>query len=547
MMRRGADMTLRPIRLVAVALVLGVFLAPAAPACRGQAAAPAVRATKAPAKTMRPVPATAPDLAQLDRDLAQALRDWQVPGMAVAIVKNGAVVHAKGYGVRELGKPGPVDANTLFAIASNSKAFTSAALAILADEGKITWDDRVVAHLPYFQAYDPWVTHEMRIRDLLSHRSGFGTFSGDLLWYGTPYSREEVIWRARFLHPETEFRAGYRYNNLMFVVAGEIVAKVTGQTWDAFVKQRIFDPLDMRDTVTSIGALQGRANAATPHGPTYGPPRPFPWYSWDAAAAAAGIISSAGDMAKWLVLQLGRGTAAGQAVFSDAASRQMWTPHVSHTVDRASAERFPSTHFRGYGLGWNLSDYRGRLVVEHGGAYDGMYSQVVLVPEEQLGLVVLTNSMTSIGSALKYVVVDRFLGGGDHDWSREFLERAKRREATHAQEAATVAAARLPDTKPSLPLADYAGTYPSDLYGKATVTLEGGALVLRLLPNPDLVADLSHWHLDTFHLKWRKDFPWFADGKAQFVLDPRARITEMKLDVPNEDFWFHEPRFMRKD
>jgi len=195
MMRRGADMTLRPIRLVAVALVLGVFLAPAAPACRGQAAAPAVRATKAPAKTMRPVPATAPDLAQLDRDLAQALRDWQVPGMAVAIVKNGAVVHAKGYGVRELGKPGPVDANTLFAIASNSKAFTSAALAILADEGKITWDDRVVAHLPYFQAYDPWVTHEMRIRDLLSHRSGFGTFSGDLLWYGTPYSREEVIWR----------------------------------------------------------------------------------------------------------------------------------------------------------------------------------------------------------------------------------------------------------------------------------------------------------------------------------------------------------------
>jgi CubicO group peptidase (beta-lactamase class C family) len=510
-------------------------------------AQPAAAGTARAARVAKvPTHAPAVDLAALDRDIAKARDDWQVPGLAVAIVKDGAVALAKGYGVRTLGKPEPVDEHTLFAIASNSKAFTSAALAILADEGKVSWDDRVTAHLPYFQLYDPWVTHEMRVRDLLSHRSGLGTFSGDLLWYGTPYSREEIVRRARFLRPTADFRAGYRYNNLMFIAAGEVVARASGQSWDEFVRARIFEPLGMKNSVTSTSALAGRANAATPHGPTYGPPRPYRWYSWDGMAAAGGVISSAADMAKWLRLQLGRGTVDGRTIFSDAASRQMWTPLISFTVDRAAEQRFPSTHFRGYGMGWSLSDYRGRLVVEHGGAYDGMYSQVVLVPEEQLGFVVLTNSMTNIGSALKYVLIDRYLGGSDRDWSRDFLERARRRDTAHAEEQARIERERVQGTAPSRPLADYAGTYPSDLYGTATVTLEKGALVLRLLPNPDLVADLTHWHFDTFHLRWRNEFPWFADGKAQFVLDNRAHVTEMKLDVPNEDFWFWEPKFLRK-
>ncbi len=543
-------MTLARARRFALLLAVASQLAWAAPYVSAQAgtATVAPRAARPAAKaTARPTPTAAFDLAALDREIANARENWSVPGMAVAIVKDGAVVLAKGYGQRELGKPGAVDEHTLFAIASNTKAFTAAALAILVDEGKLSWDDRVTSHLPYFELYDPWVTHEIRVRDLLSHRSGLGTFSGDLLWYGTSYSREEILRRARFLQPTAQFRSGYRYNNVMFVAAGEVVARVSGQPWDAFVKQRIFDPIGMGETLTSVKALEGRPNKATPHGPTYGPPRPYPWYPWDGAAAAAGIVSSASDMAKWLLLQLGRGTAGPTTVFSDAASRQMWTPHVSFTIDRATEERFPSTHFRGYGMGWTLSDYRGRLIVEHGGAYDGMYSQVVLVPEERLGFVVLTNSMTGVGGALKYVVIDRYLGGGGRDWSGEGLERARRREAAHAEELARVARERLQGTRPSRPLLDYAGTYPSDLYGTATVTVENGGLVLRLLPNPDLVADLTHWHVDTFHLKWRKDFPWFADGTAQFVLDARARITELKLDVPNEDFWFWEPRFLRKE
>jgi CubicO group peptidase (beta-lactamase class C family) len=512
-----------------------VFLLGTATLAAAQAAAPAL----APA-------ATRPDKAAIDAAIARARADWNVPGLAIAIVKDGGVWLAKGYGVRELGKPEPVDEHTLFAIASNSKAFTAAAVAMLVDEKRLSWDDRVQKHLPWFELSDPWVSHEVRVRDLLSHRTGLGTFSGDLLWYGTPYSREEILRRARYLTPTADFRAGYRYNNLAFIAAGEVVAKVSGQPWDEFVKARIFDPLGMTETVTSTRALAGRTNVATPHGPTYGAPRSFPWYSWDGMAAAGGIISSASDMARWLQLQLGRGTAGGTTLFSDAASRQMWTPHISFTVDRQAQERIPSTHFRGYGLGWNLSDYRGRLVVEHGGAYDGMYSQVVLVPEERLGLVVLTNSMTSIGSALKYVVADAFLGGETRDWSKDLLDRAARREKAHEEGLAKTERSRVANTKPSLRLEDYAGSYPSDLYGTAAVTLENGGLVLRLVPNPDLVADLTHWHFDTFHLRWRKPFPWFADGKAQFVLDNAARVIELKLDVPNEDFWFWEPRFLRQ-
>lgn len=510
------------------------------------AAAPLATAAATPSSTAA-TPADLRDPRALDPVIEAARVAWRVPGLAIAIVKDDTILLAKGYGVRELGKPEPVDEHTLFAIASNTKAFTSAALAILVDEQKVAWDDRVTKHLPYFELYDPWVTHEMRVRDLLSHRSGLGTFSGDLIWYGTSYSREEIVRRARHLEPTASFRAGYRYNNLMFIAAGEVVAAASGMSWDDFVRTRLFEPLGMRDTVTSVKALDGRANVATPHGRAYGDPRPFPWIQWDGMAAAGGIISSVSDMARWLRLQLGRGTLEGRTIFSDATSRQMWTPHIAFTVDRAAAERFPSTHFRGYGLGWSLSDSHGRLIVEHGGAYDGMYSQVALVPEERLGVVILTNSMTSIGTALKLTVLDAFLAPGEapRDWSTEMLERARKREAAHDASLAAVVKARVEKTRPSLPLDAYAGDYPSDLYGTARVSVENGGLVLRMLPNPQLVADLTHWHFDTFHLKWRTDFTWFADGKAQFVLDNQAKITELKLDVPNEDIWFWEPRFLK--
>lgn len=487
----------------------------------------------------------APDVAAFDAYFGQALSEWPVPGFAVAIVKDDEVVFARGYGVRELGRSEEVDAHTLFAIASNSKAFTAAALARLVDQGKLTWDDRVADLLPGLELYDPWVTREIRVRDLLSHRSGLGTYSGDLLWYGTGYSRDEVLRRLRHLPPAGSFRADYGYSNVMFLAAGQLVPAVTGTSWDAYLETEFFDPLGMARTITTIDSLPARTNVATPHGDRSGTLRAYPWVSWDNVGPAASIISSVSDMARWIRMQLNQGTWQGRTYFSEEQSRTMWTPHVSFRIGADAEQRSPSTHFRGYGLGWSVMDYLGRKVMSHGGAADGMYSRVVLVPEEGLGMVVLTNSMTSLPSALCNRILDTYLGGESRDWSREYLSRDRDDRQRWAERWATWEEERAPNTTPSLPLAQYAGTFGGPLYGDAGVTLEDGALVLRLLPNPRLVADLTHWHHDTFLIEWREAFPWFGRGWAQFVLDRTGQVVELKLDVPNEDFWFNELEFSK--
>jgi CubicO group peptidase (beta-lactamase class C family) len=486
------------------------------------------------------------DLSALDAYFATASEAWDVPGFAVAIVKDGQFVFAKGYGVKEIGKDDPVDEHTLFAIASNTKAFTSAALAILVDETSLSWDDRVVEYLPYFQLYAPYVTQDMRIRDLLCHRSGLGTFSGDLLWYGTGYSRAEVVRRARYLEQAGPFRGSYGYQNIMFLAAGEVVPAVAGTSWDDFVRTKFFEPLGMDETVTSIADLASMTNVATPHKLEDGGLVTLAWYNWDAMAPAGGIISSVSDMAKWLRLQLGRGTIDGMKFFSEDASRTMWTLHNPQAVGRQSERLFPSTHFRGYALGWGLSDYLGRKVVSHGGGYDGMFSRVVLVPEENLGMVILTNGMTNVQTALSYKVLDAYLGGEDRDWSEEYLERGEQGRLAREKWWDSQRAKRVSGTQPSLALDGYIGTYGGKMYGQATVSVEDGGLVLRLLPNPDLVADLTHWHYDTYLVTWRKRFAWFDEGWVQFVMDKAGEIEEMRMDVPNDDLWFTELKFTKE-
>ncbi|MGD2120662.1 MAG: serine hydrolase [Gemmatimonadota bacterium] len=487
-----------------------------------------------------------PDVAGLDRMIADAQRDWPVPGLAVVVLKDGETVLIKGYGERALGSGEPVDENTLFAIASNSKAFTSAALAMLVEEGKLSWDDPVRKHLPYFQLYDPYVSEEMRVRDLLSHRSGLGTYSGDLLWYGTDYTAEEVVRRARFLPQAGPFRASYGYSNLMFIAAGEVVAAASGMPWAEFIQARILGPLGMERTVTSTTDLTQRDNVATPHKNYLDRVEPIGWYNWDAMAAAGGIISSVADMAAWLELQLGNGEAEGVRLFSEASSWNMWTVHTARAVSAASRSSAPSTHFRGYGLGWNLNDYLGRLIVSHGGGYDGMFSRVVLVPEENLAVAVFTNAMTSITTAITNTVLDAYLGGEPKDWSEELLGswRSARRGFEDRQD--RFEEARVEGTLPSLALQAYAGTYGGAMYGEATVTVEGDQLVLRLFPNQDLVADLTYLHHDTFLIRWRNTFAWFGKGAATFVLDPFGEVSEMKLDVPNDDLWFYELELKRR-
>lgn len=493
-----------------------------------------------------PLVAVAPDAAAISEVAEQARAAWNVPGFCVAVVKDGQVILATGFGTREVGKPETVDGDTLFAIASNSKAFTAAVLAMMQEDGRIQWDDRVQQHLPWLQLYDPWVSAELRVDDLLCHRCGLGTFSGDLLWWGTPYSPEEVLRRTKHLPAAGPFRAHYGYSNLMFLAAGEVIAKADGRPWADAVKERILKPLDMNRTATSVTQLPALGNAATPHKTTPDGNEPIPWVNWDTMAAAGGIISSANDMAKWVRVQLDRGKIdESRRLFSTASSRRMWTSHTPMTVSESSQRRSPTTHFRAYGLGWVLSDYKGRLTVSHGGGYDGMYSHVLLVPDDNLGIVVLTNSMTGLSSALAQTIADRFLGGEQKDWLTEGLENDRSSRAAFLKRIEDAVTPKVTGTSPSHAVAEYAGTFRCPMYGDATVTAESGSLVLSLLPYPDLVADLEHLHYDTWRIKWRKKFAWFGDGTIQFVPDAAGKFQELRLDVPNDDLWFDELKLKR--
>jgi len=483
-------------------------------------------------------------LKEIDAYAEKTRLEWNVPGIAVAIVKDDKVVFAKGYGVREMGKTEKVDENTLFAIASNSKAFTTASLAILVDEKKLNWDDKVMNYLPEFQLYNPYVTSELTIRDLVSHRSGLDTFSGDLLWYETNYNSDEILRRVRFLKPKSSFRSQFGYQNLMFIAAGRIVEKVSGKTWSQFVTERILTPLGMSRTTTSVKNLKD--NFSMPHNESGGALRVLHSGNVGGASAAAGLNSSAADVAKWLRLQLGRGKFEGKQIFSEQQSGVMWSAHTILGVNPFPAKDAPTRLFSAVGLGWFLNDYRGRKVVSHGGGLDGMISQTAMMPEENLGLVVLTNSETGVNTILQNKIFDVFLDAPKRDWSAERLERAKQNKAKAEEEDTKLVASRTADTIPSLLIKNYAGNYTDQLYGDATIAVENGKLVLRFIQSPNFVADLEHWHYDTFQIKWRSSVAYnFPRGFVTFTIDKMGKTDEMKIDQPNNDFWFYELAFRR--
>jgi len=322
---------------------------------------------------------------------------------------------------------------------------------------------------------------------------------------------------------------------------------LTGKSWDDYVRERFFAPLRMTRTTTTYKQLLASQNVATPHNEFGGRVRVIHYVSADSAGGAAAINSSVADMAQWLRLQLGRGTFEGKKFFSADRSREMWTPNTVVSGVSEAAEKFnPSVHFNLYGMGWFLSDYRGRRVVTHSGGLDGMTSRVAMMPEENLGVVILTNSETPLQSFLWYKVFDVFLGAPARDWSADYMARARAAKERADAEAKKVEEARVPNTKPSLPLSAYAGTYTGAMYGDAKVSEEGGHLVVRLAPAPDFVGDLEHWHFDTFRIKWRDTIVYpFPRGFVTFTLDPRGKASDMKIDVPNPDFDFKELEFRR--
>ncbi len=484
----------------------------------------------------------------LRQGIEAARAEWHVPGLAVAVIHGNETILADGFGVLEKGNPAPVDKHTLFAIASNTKAFTTAGLAMLVEEGKLKWDGRVRDHLPYFDLHDPHAAKEMTVRDLVCHRSGLGTFSGDLLWFGTPYSAREVVSRARLLRPAGTFRADYGYSNLMYLAAGEVLSEVSKQSWEDFIKERILVPLKMDRTIASVTNLGSIQNVAHPHKSIGNESEPIAWYNWDNMMAAGGLISSAHDMSQWLNVLLKKGAInETKRLFSEESAEEMWTSHTLVPISPEARRKRPEVHFRSYGLGWVLNDYFGRKIISHGGGYDGMFSKVVLVPEENFGIVVLTNSMTDAANAIALQTLDDVLQiESGHDWNRELLEEYHRNSEKHKERVTKVLK---PAESPFCvePLEQFTGTYHASLYGDVIVTREGEQLRMALAPNPDLVADLKPIRANTFAIHWKKKFAWFEEGVAQFMLNSEGRVVRLALDVPNNDLWFDELELKRTE
>ena len=460
-----------------------------------------------------------------DEYVNKAMKDWEVPGLAIAIIKDDKIVLAKGYGVRELGKPAAVDENTMFAIGSSSKAFTATALAMLIDEGKLKWEDPATKYLPGFQLFDPYSTRELTVSDLITHRSGLAR--GDMLWYASPYDRAEVLRRVRYLKPTWSLRARFGYQNIMFLAAGQIIPAVTNKTWDDFLKERIFTPLGMKSTVTSIKSLANSPDVASPHSKIDDKVQPVAWRNIDNIAPAGSINSNVVDMAQWLRLHLGAGTYQNQKILSAAAMKEMHSPQTVIRIEGNNERLYPEAHFLNYGMGWFLSDYRGRKLVEHGGAIDGMRAEVAMIPEEKLGVVILTNLNGAIlPHALMYKVFDYYLGDRNKDWSSDMLKvmRGVEQQAKAAEKKAE--SERVQGTSPSLAVDKYAGKYQSDMYGEAILTVEEGKLVLRFGPN--FTGDLEHWNYDTFRVNWRDRM----EGKTfvNFRLNSKGKIDSMNLE-----------------
>jgi CubicO group peptidase (beta-lactamase class C family) len=479
----------------------------------------------------------------LDAYVAWSMKTFDVPGMAVAIVKDGKIVVAKGYGVRKLGDPTPVDEFTLFGIGSNTKAFTTAALATLVDESKLSWDDPVYQRLPGFVMYDPYVSHEMTIRDLLTHRSGMGLGEGDLLfWPHSTYTREEVIYKLRFMKPASSFRSHYAYDNLLYMTAGQIIPAVTGTSWDDYVRQRIFAPLGMNHTNVSNAAIKPTDNVAFPHSHMEGKLQVIHFEVLDNAAPAGAINSCAADMGKWVQLQLNRGkfTDRDGDLFSEQRSKEMWSPQtILPTNDPPPPLAGLKTNFADYALGWGLRDYHGRKLVGHTGGVAGFVSRVMLVPEENLGVVVLTNAEEGGAfDSILYHVLDHYLHLPPTDWISAFKTLKDTEEKDAAETIKKAESARAADSKPSLPLEKYAGVYNDAWYGAITIRMENGGLVITFDHTPTMIGDLQHWQYDTFKAHWRDRT--IEDAFMTFALNPDGTLDSAKMAAvsPLADFSF---------
>jgi len=436
----------------------------------------------------------APDWAAFDRYVAQAAHDWKVPALAIAVVKDDSLVFAKGFGVLEIGKNQPADEHTRFAIGSTTKAMTSASLAMLVDDGKLHWDDHVTDYIPELQLYDPYVTRELTVRDLLTHRSGLpGT---DLFWARWHYTMPQIIHGLRYIKPESSFRSNWSYQNVMYALSGTIVERASGMSWEAFVRSRIFGPLGMNETEALVSEIGGKPNVAVPHYAINDSIRVVPMRSTDAIAPAGSVWSSVSDMSKWMRFVLDSGRVGSKRLIKASTFRELITPQIEAPMEEYPALQLSRPDFFSYGFGWFIQNYAGQQVWMHTGSIDGMCAIIGLMPNEHLGVYVLENlDHAELRHALMYRALDLYNAGPGpaRDWSAEVSALFARLRQSAGP---VVQAAQHVERPSSVAIEKYAGTFVDSAYGTVTVTNANGKLRARVVTDPE--AELDHWDIDSF-------------------------------------------------
>lgn len=487
----------------------------------------------------------APSKQSIEETIQRAMQEFQVPGMAVSVVYDGKLHYSAGHGIREIGTELKVDDQTLFQIASVSKAFTAATLAILVDDGKLAWDNPVIDYLPEFRMYDPWVTREFTVRDLLTHRSGLPIGAGDLLLFPEAKStREEIIHAMRYLKPSSSFRSGYAYDNLLYIIAGEVVGRVADTPYEEFLEQRLLFPLGMRDCTATLARAGPDDAKATPHVLMDGNLETTLSLETTLASAAGGINCSARSMALWMSFVLNNGiTAEGDQLISADQFEQLLRP-VTLLPSSGYVAKNTGSYLNAYALGWGVSTFYGQPLLSHGGGLWGMTTFITVLPEQKLAVFVSNNLMSPAPRAVANDIIDQFLKGTSKDAGKDWIaivtESLGTRRSDAAAAVAEAEASRATDSKPSLPLGAYVGTYRDPWYGDIHITMsDDGELRFQSARSEPLSGPLEHFQFDTFIARW-SDRKLNADAYVSFSLSPQGEVERIRMKAvsPATDFSF---------
>ena len=474
--------------------------------------------------------------AQIDSIVHRAMDNFAVAGVAVGVVKDGKVIYTKGFGVKNINTGEKVDANTDFAIASNSKAFTTAALSLLVEEGKLSWKDKVIDIIPEFRMYNDYTTLNFNIVDLVTHRSGLGLGMGDLMFFpdGSDFSMKDIVKNFQYFKPVSAFRTKFDYDNLLYLVAGEVIKRVSGKPWESFVKERIFAPLQMNHTYASLNYIKKGENLAQPHlnhAKKIVLTQSEKWDPEKINGAAGGIYSNVNDLTKWMLVQLNHGkygTDLSQVLFSPESQQKMWQ---IHTVLPAHNPKY-NTHFAGYGLGWFLTDVNGHLMVSHTGALMGMLSKTILIPDLNLGIVVLTNTYidgAGVFSAVSQSILDKYLGAEPYDWVNYYAQRYHANSDKAQKAVAAVWKKVKKQNKKRINVSLYAGVYKDPWFGKIGIENKNGNLYFKSFRSSKLKGAMYYYGNNTFVVKWDDRGLLDADAFVIFQTDENGKANRFKM------------------